>query len=524
MLNILKKYLSINKYNDKKDLFEEAFLSHPNYPSLYAVTDSLDFLSVENLAVKIPKEQFGELPEFFLSLFDDGLVLVQKNESSVLIENEKGEKQNLTIEEFIKDWSQIILVVESNAENENARLNNSYSKWLVYILPITLLILFSFISNAFSLGSILTLGTTILGLIVSVLILQEKFGIKTEISSKLCNISSETSCDSVIKSDKSKIVEGLSFYDLPILFFGINFLSLLLNPILSSTVISILSILSVPFLLYSIWLQKSQIKKWCLLCLAVSSIILIQGGFYFVQPVSFGNSFISGTTTYLMSAVLISSIWFFIRPLLEKEVTLKSELNFHKRFKRNFKVFKFLMKAIDAKEGFESLKGITYGEPSAPIKLSLFLSPSCGHCHKAYKDAISLFEKNSEKVYLKILFNVNPENSGNKYLAVVEKLLALSFSNEEMAREALNDWHGKNMELKVWQEKWVSTTHDMLVNNQMQKQYDWCLANNFNYTPVKIVNSELFPNEYELNDLQYFINDYVEELNVLETDENLKIV
>jgi hypothetical protein len=38
------------------------------------------------------------------------------------------------------------------------------------------------------------------------------------------------------------------------------------------------------------------------------------------------------------------------------------------------------------------------------------------------------------------------------------------------------------------------------------------------------VNDELFPNEYELSDLQYFINDYVEEANTLQNEENLKIV
>ncbi|WP_136667718.1 vitamin K epoxide reductase family protein [Flavobacterium sp. H122] len=524
MLNIIKKYLKLNKYYNQEELFEEAFLSHPNYPSLYAVTDSLNYVSIENLAVKIPKEQFSELPEIFTAVFKRELFLVTKEESSVLIEDDKGKKVKLSFDEFLSDWDQIILVVEPNAEENNIDLKNNYSKWFLYLLPVGLLVLLSVFSNNFSVSGFLTLGTTLIGLGLSVLILQEKYGIKTEVGSKLCNLGTETSCDSVIRSDKGEIIKGLSFYDLPILFFGINFLALLLSPETSGVIISILSLISIPFLFYSVWLQKNQIKKWCLLCLAVSSVILIQGFFFLIGKSFFGSDFVSGILNYLMSSVIIGSAWFLIRPLLEKEIKLKDELNTHKRFKRNFKVFRFMMKKIEVQEGFESLKGITYGDSNAVVKLTFFLSPSCGHCHKAFKDAVSLFEKNRDKIYLKILFNVNPENRDNKYLQIVETLLTLNSSDEEIAKEALNDWHGKNLGIEMWKEKWPSLTHDMIVNNQLQKQYEWCLVNNFNYTPVKIVNNELFPNEYELNDLQYFINEYSEEAVMLQNEENLKIV
>ncbi|WP_136667725.1 vitamin K epoxide reductase family protein [Flavobacterium sp. H122] len=524
MLHIVNKYLAINKYYDKKELFEEAFLSHPNYPSLFAVTDSLNYLTIENLAVKIPKEQFIELPESFLAVFKEELVLVYKEGSSVLIENEKGKKQNLSSDGFLKDWSQIIVVVESNSEANNFQFNKNYSKWLLYFLPVTLLVLLSVFSNNFSAFSYFFLGTTLVGLVFSVLILQEKFGIKTELGSKLCNMSAESSCDSVIKSNDSEIFNGLSFYDLPILFFGINFLSILVNPVSSDFIIPVLSLISIPFLVYSIWLQKVKIKKWCLLCLGVSSIIFIQSFPCFFENFSFEKNFFSGISAYLISSVLVFTIWFLMKPLLEKGMQLKDELNVYKRFKRNFKLFKFLLKKIEIQEGFETLKGIQYGNSNAVIKLTLFLSPSCGHCHKAFRDAKDFFEKNQDRVYLNILFNVNPENRDNQYLPVVETLLALNASDEEIAGEALNDWHFKNLTLQVWKEKWPLLPNNMAVNNQLQKQYDWCLVNNFNYTPVKIVNNELFPNDYELNDLKYFINDYIEETDSLQRTENLKIV
>lgn len=524
MLNVLKKYLNINKYYDQKESFEESFLSHPNYPSLYAVTDTLSYLSIDNLAIKIPKDQFVELPESFLTIYKEELTLIKKENSSVLIENEKGSKLRISSDEFLKEWSQIIVVIESNTEIKKNQIKNNYPKWLLYSLPALLLVLSSIFLFNFSGLSFFVLSLTIIGLIFSVLILQEKFGIKTEIGSKLCNVSAQASCDSVIKSDKSELFKGLSFYDLPILFFSINFLAIIADPINSTLLIVDLSLASIPFLGYSIWIQKVKLKKWCFLCLAVSSIILIQGFLGMLSFLPFRDFNFQNSLVYLQVSILITSGWFFIRPIIQRSIQLKDELNVYKRLKRNFKVFKSFSKKIEVNEGFEKLKGIQYGDINAPVNLTLFLSPSCGHCHKAFKDAKDLFEKNKKNVFLNILFNVNPENRSNEYLSVVETLLALNISNQEMAKEALVDWHIKNISLIEWKEKWCLSSYDMIVNNHIVRQYEWCLANKFNFTPVKIVNGELFPNEYDLSDIKYFLNDFEEETNTLKIKENLQIV
>ncbi|CAH0334482.1 hypothetical protein FVB9288_00065 [Flavobacterium sp. CECT 9288] len=515
MLNIIKKYLNLNKYYNQKELFEEAFLSHPNYPSLYAVTDTLSYLSIDNLAVKIPKEQFIELPEYFLTMHNGELVLTKKENSSVLIENEKGKRRIISSDEFLKEWSQIVVIIGSNIELNNIKIKNGFSKWVWYLLPVVLLVSLSLSLFNFSALSFSMLGLTIMGLLASVLILQEKFGIKTEIGSKLCNVSAQASCESVIKSKKSEIFKGLSFYDLPILFFGTNFLALLIDPINSSSLIVGLSLISIPFLGYSVWLQKVTLKKWCFLCLLVSVVILAQGMLIFLNLEPFNYFTLCNSFAYVISSILITSSWFFIRPIMEENIMLKDKLNVYKRLKRNFKVFKSFSKKVEVVEGFEKLKGIQYGDSNATISLTLFLSPSCGHCHKAFQDALDLFQKNKSKVYLNILFNVNPENSSNEYLSVVETLLVLNTSNEEVAKEALVDWHIKNMSLIEWKVKWSSSSFDKIVNDQMIKQYEWCLVNNFNFTPVKIVNGELFPDEYELTDIKYFLNDFEEERQTL---------
>jgi uncharacterized membrane protein len=516
MINLVNKYLISNFYLNTKEEFEESFLSHPNYPSVFAITDSLDMLSIENIAIKVPKEQLGELPNSFLAIFNGELVLVAKDEKEIVVENEKGIKSNLTIDNFCKDWEGIIIAIEPNQIISSGVKSNT--KRLFYCIPIVALIALSIAYNNYSFSSALQLFTSLIGVFISVLIVQEKFGMKNEIVSKFCSINPNTSCDSVIQSGKGKINKWMSFTDLPLLFFSINMVSILLNPAYSSKLIGLLSIASFPVIAYSIWLQKFKINKWCLLCLLVSALLILQGlvGYYLDQPLL--TKAIFNDFSYLFSIITCTSLWLLIKPELESKFKTESEVKELKKFKRSYTVFDFLSKKVLVNEGFEKLQGLQFGNPKSTIALTIILSPSCGHCHKAFEEAIHLLHKYPEKVFLNVLFNINPENNDNPYKPVVENLLAINNESPETIEEAITDWHIHKIGLELWTKKWGQKTVSMKVNQQMQQQYDWCLENEFNYTPVKIVNGKLFPNEYNITELKYFLNDFSNERESIEIE------
>ena len=515
MINIVKKYLDKNHYTNQKESFEELFLSHPNYPSVFAITDSLEMLSIENVAVKVPKEQFVELPDSFLAIFNQEMCLVNKNETSVSVETEDGKKKNVSFNEFLTGWDEIVIVVEPNEKMVSKNISTN-TKWLPYVLPVIALIGFSIVYNSYTLSAALLLLTSVIGLLISVFIIQEKLGIKNEMVSKLCNINSNTSCDSVIKSDKGNNNKWVNFSDLPLLFFGISVMSIVMQPIHSSLIVGFLSLFSIPVIVYSIWLQKFQLKKWCVLCLAISGVILIQS-FVF----GFSNDFSSvifqiNFFGLAFSTVLVISIWMFLKPVLENQIKSDKEIMAAKKFKRNFKLFQFLSKKIPSMIGFKQLEGLQFGNKNADVQLTIIISPSCGHCHKAFEEGFELLSKFPERVFLHVLFNINPENEQNPYKKVVESLLAINNAAPENRDEAISDWHIKKMTLEEWKEKWTLNVIDMKVNQQIHEQYNWCLKNEFNYTPVKIINDALFPNEYEISDLKYFLHDFSEEKRVEE--------
>lgn len=515
MLTIIKKYLEKNNYLNQQDDFQEFFLSHPNYPSVYAVTDSLDSLSIPNLAIKLPKEQFEALPDFFLAVFKEELVLVSKKDATVTLENKEGKKKNVSFNEFLTDWSQVVIVIEPN-ETINLESGKANAKWLQYILPLVVLMAISLIYNEYNSSSILLLITSFVGLVASVFILQEKFGYSNAVVSKICNINPNTSCNSVIKSDTGK--RWVQFSDLPFLFFGISIMSIILQPKDTAVIIGFLSILSLPVILYSLWLQKFQLKKWCVLCLVVSFIVVAQGFVFVLDNHLFSTIFSVRFFEFLFVAFLFTSLWMLVKPVFEVKITTAKKLVESMKFKRNYDLFKFLSKDITTLHGFNQLKGLSFGNNDADVQLTLIISPSCGHCHKAFEDAYELVSKFPQKIFLNILFNINPENNENPYKIVVESLLAIDTLFPEKTEEAIVDWHINKMVLEEWKQKWIVESIDMETNRQLRLQYNWCLENGFNYTPVKLINNKLFPQEYEINELKYFLNDFSEEKELMENN------
>ena len=508
MVQLVQKYLSINNYKDQTEEFEDLFQFHPDYPSLFAITDTFDLLSIENVAVRIQKEQLSELPDSFFAVHKNNIVLATQKENTITIETEKEGKKVLLLDDFIQDWDGIVAVIEPNETSKSASFKTA-SNWHYYALAILALVIVSFVYNSYGISEILLLLTSLAGFIFSVFIVQEKLGVKNEMVSKFCSMSPSASCDSVIGSNKGEINKWINFADLPVLFFGINLLAVLANPSGSSVVIGLLSLLSLPVIVYSIYIQKWQLKKWCLLCLTVSAIIILQSAvwIFMMQPFVYSAS---SLFPYLFSLILIGTSLLAIKPILTGKMKAEEEVNKLKKFKRNFGIFNSLTKEIPVLAGFNKLEGLEFGKIDADVELLIILSPSCGYCHKAFAESMELITKYPEKISLKVLFNINPDNANNPYKIVVDQLLEINSKNKDSVLEAISDWHIKKMGLDKWLDKWNSGDISMKINQQVELQYDWCRENQFNYTPVKIVNNVIFPHEYEISDIRYFLGDFSE--------------
>lgn len=500
MFGLLEKYLNNNNYNSLTGVVKDNWMSHPNYPSLLAATDSLTSSSIENFAIKIPFKHFKELPNVFITELEKDskeFYFLEKNDLVVKITNEKGSSSFLKHEDLSNIWTGVVLIIEENEQTKTLQTSNSL-KLAALLFTLGLFIIYT---NNYNVLSSIFLILSLFGVFISIEILKTYLQDNNLSESSFCSASKEFSCSETIKSQKYVFSQYVEFVDLPIIFFGFTSVGLVLS-VVSINTIGILSSLSLPIIVYSIYVQKMVLNKWCFLCLLISFILIINTClFWFFQL---------GFKTFTISEIVliptIATLWFYVKKLLLAEQKNKISINELLRFKRNEDVFNTISFDVLNAEELNSLPKVSIGNTNAPNTLSLFLSPSCPHCHTAFEEAISILEKHNEKLRLEIAYNLNVNNTENPYLDIAKVIMQLNNQNASCL-EALEDWHIKKLSLEDWKTKWKKNDDFDLEKEQLEKQFQWCVANNFNYAPVKLFNRKLLPQVYEIEELFYFFKE-----------------
>src|SRR5690554_4100257 len=130
---LISHYLSQNNYTQSDfDEFKENYLSHPNYPSMYAITDSLELMGIESITASVPKDQLQKLPKKFIAAvfieYKTEFVLVNKDKTTISYENQKDKKTKITFDEFKSIWDGLILAIGENEIKEKPKPSVSENK------------------------------------------------------------------------------------------------------------------------------------------------------------------------------------------------------------------------------------------------------------------------------------------------------------------------------------------------------------------------------------------------------------
>lgn len=505
MENLIFKYLAASKYDQKQsDEFKENYYSHPNYPSLYSITDALELIGIETVTANLPKYHLPNLPEIFMAstYLDDQtkFVLVRQKGDIIVYETGNGTEKSVSYKEFGDIWDGLVLVIEAN-ENPS-KIQDSKQKLLLAVgSSCLLLVLLSVISQGFEMLPFFFQLASMIGIGLGIFILQEEFGNPNSLVAKVCSNtnSSGLSCSSVITSEKAKLPLGFSFSDLPLLFFGLNFLLVSFHYKFYA-VAGLCSLVALPVVAYSIYLQKYSIKKWCLLCLAASCLVMFQAILY---GADWNGIELRSIITYLLVLIVAFILWSQLKKTIRSENQLSSEQNALRRFKRNFQIFELLLGQGNVTSAAH-LRGVSIGPVDAPVVMELFLSPTCGYCYKVYLEAIELFEKQQHRMQLRLYFNLNMENKDNPYLNMAENAIRLD------RIEPFNDWYIHKLSLEEWKEKWQATSENAYAIDTISEHFEYCEENGLHYAPVVLVNGKLYPKEYAVSELKYFIGELEE--------------
>lgn len=427
-------------------------------------------------------------------------------------------------------WKDTVLLIEKSKSYNLAQINKSKWFWVFPNLFIALFFL-TLLQFKITIESKFFFMFPILGVLFSIAAIKDLFGTKSELLNSFCNLTASTSCTSVVDSKKWKIFEIFNFSDLSIIFFSFQFLGLLfflfINP---SSVIAYFSIqkialiCSIPILLTSIYYQKIVEKKWCPICLVIIAIVILELLYilFLVQSpvvIHLHNLIISG-----FIFVTVAFGWITLKKLLILQKELKEFQLKGLRFMRNYEIFKNNLLASNSIENstMESEESIILGNPQASLKIMMVTSPFCGFCKEAHYTIKEIVAKNYGKVCFDIRFNFSEVNSDQKTKKIYQQLMSIYFNQgQEKFMSILHDWFENRDESKLKKTTEKSSIDELKLNLILEKQYKWNQIAGINYTPTVFINGYLWPKQYEINNLIYFVDDLSEDEDFQFTLNNL---
>ena len=487
-----------------KSEFLFQFQSHPNYPSALAFSDTLNFLDLKNDAYELEKEYWQELPEEFITLYKNNFSLIRKyGQNYQVISDDVQTIDYKTLVENSQDFVMLIHKTEKKIEKKTIE----YSKFL-YLL-FALIISFSFWQfywmyvafNMFSLA----------GVYISLELFQEKFGKESVVLTQFCNGTKDVSvsnCNKVIESDKLNFY-GLKLADLSLIYFvctsvlGLFFFQ-------TEFLLKLLTFSSIVVICYSGYIQIFIEKVFCKVCALIILILICQliiSSFYFTLNFSGNTLFLS----FLLFSIIILFVVFISDNLKEKNDFRKANIK-NIRFKRNYDLFKREL-FIDDKITFENnTNGFFIGKENAKLHITLISNPYCGFCKEAHEILENLLKIYPNDISLQIRFNYDNDPINKEYTILLQKLKGIYVQDSQIFLDALHFWF-ESKDYKTLSYKFPNFENTDL--KEMEKITVENYEKEFTFTPIIILNGYKFPNAYDREDIHYFIEDLLEDEEII---------
>ncbi len=514
--NYLFQYLEKESISIDKSEFLFQIQSHPDFPSLLAISDTLSFFNIKNSAIRVGFEDMNLLPKNFISLLAEientpHLNFIQKKEVTFLCLNDKKTTE-ITKLQIEKRWLDIVLIVEKQEENNNS----IHKKEVSLVLPMICLVVYFILLFSFKATIILKcfIIFPLIGLLFSIATLKDLFGVKSELISSFCNISVSTSCDTIINSDKWKLFKFLNFSSLSIVFYSSQFFGLFLFMLTNSAYDffvfqKVMLICSLPIIGLSIYFQKMVEKKWCPICLVIISILLFELGYILLLiKVDFVFT-LSSLLLFVFLFSTISLVWLLVKKTLLKQKELKEFQMKSNRFMRNYSVFKNCLLTTNKIDLADS--PIILGNKASDTEITIITSPFCGFCSDADEVLNKILNSYGEHLKVKVYFNIEMTTLSDDLKLFYRSFYTIYLEKDQNEfRKAMRYWY-ETKDLKKWLSIYSTKSNSLKIDEVFFKQNEWCKINAINFTPAIFVNGYHYPKAFEKEQLEYFIADLLDD-------------
>jgi len=520
-IRIVKKIVSYFNIQVSHKTIREFLMTHPQYPTLVAISDAFDEWNIKNAAIKLDEHQIEQVQTPFLSCIgknNETYVWVTKIENGgvVFFDSKKGETA-CSIDDFIQEWSGLVMFIESNSTSGEKHYNDNRKQELINKFRIPFLV--SLFIIAFSIGIIseadaqiniswfLLVFSGLIGAIASLVLMSYENNAAPAYLKAFCKIGKKIDCLSIINSKISKLFGVFSWAEIGTIYFIGNLFFILLNgnnpDILK--IQALINFIALPYTLFSIGYQAIVIKKWCLFCLSVQTLLWFQ----FIILIPFFTLNFTGITLKEINSLLIS----YLIPLtgMILVASFKSN-NKHALFiKRELNTFKWnhsFLKNIVLKEvqyKLEEANPLLLNNGCGSPIITIVTNPFCVPCADAYKTIEPLI-KRYPALKFQLIFYCGENLKDDRYQ--VAKYF-ISLSEEKGSKEiveTLSLWYKNNLATsETWRTEYAKPDNNITTESTLEKHISFCKKAGIVHTPTIFINNAMLPDLYSYNDLPLFI-------------------
>ena len=361
--------------------------------------------------------------------------------------------------------------------------------------------------------------TKLIGLSTSILIVLSEFNIQNRLIQKLCIQSKKTDCDSVIHSNAARIFSWVTWGDAGLIYFTATLVYLFcLDSTFKFAALTVLSAITIPYPIFSIYYQAFKIKTWCTLCLIIQFVLIVELGLFFNNPIIHNyplKEFFQIALILFLTAILYLSIKAYY---LKKRDFISTQIAYNK-IKRNPIVFRQLILNEKRLEIDLSKQGLIFGNPSASLIIHAFLSLYCKPCTIVFFKLKILLE-NSNDIGLIIHFPIahNP---------IIQKLMTnIEFIYQSKGQNCviwyLEEWYTSSLKMKQFMLDSIKDSENRVIADEIsEKTSDLFSQLNIKETPSIFINGYKIPDLYIQDDIEAFLE---EVLHLTQEEKSRKVI
>lgn len=406
---VLESLLKHFKLSNDSTQTEIRVRSHPDYPTLKSLCDTVEEFGIKTYPAKVTVEQLKEIEGSFVAhIIEEGekVCAFVKKYSPDIVEYYSNTKRvkKVSTADFHRNYRGVVVQLEKTDEAKKIHSNKKQDQNLSSLLPYGLIVAYIFhltwqlTTNfneivASNYLAALT-ATKVTGLAITGLLVFRDWFADTSFGEKICTSGKNVNCNAVLNSRFSEVYSWIKWSDLGFIYFLASFLILASGKI-SIHILQALSIVASSYIFVSIYQQAFHIKKWCLFCQGILAVLLIEAIMSLTIPWQLPT--IGTIITSFVYFSLIGTAILLLKQQIRTQNELKEQTINHHKHKRDPEVFKALWLNEQRIITPDSPYNILLGNQSRfALRITVFLSLTCRYCGETFNSLKEILEKQPE--------------------------------------------------------------------------------------------------------------------------------